>query len=456
MSGTNQKQFNLDNLLDIAKSDRNELLTSIFNDWDRQTLVEFAIISTQSITEERSNYRTLNTQYNTAQTRAQGLAFVKEIGESLSSTLDVNEILIRLLNRVSQELDVRNGSVMLVEKGSGDLVFQTSIGYPSMKPFRLPHGEGLAGEVVMTGKPIRVDNAQSDIRHFKKFDNRTGFLTETVLYAPLTGRDKVIGVIGVFNKRHGLFTDSDEILLNSVGRFAAIAIENACLHQDVKEERDRIVEIQQEVSTRLQRDLHDGPTQLVASLQMSIDFCRKALKKDPSLLEEELNSMYELAQKATHQMRTLLFELRPLVLEAKGLVPALQELLARHEGEGPRFHLRVCSDLPSRTVTRLSVRVERTIFAIVQESINNIIKHAKAHNVLVKLKQKNHRLNLSIIDDGVGFDVSDLKGSYETRGSYGMLNIKERADVTGGKLTVKSAIGAGTEIRVVNIPIPSQ
>jgi len=424
---------------------------TIFGQWDKETLVGYASSITNAMAAEQAKNRVLTTQYEAARDWLQGLTLVEEIGQHLSSMLDLDEILELLLRRVTEALEAEDGSILLTEEPSGDLVFQISLGSiaQEIKPFRVPKGEGIAGEVALTGVPIRVDNAQQDQRHFKQIDLDTGFLTKTILCAPLLTRTRTIGVIEVFNKRSGPFTDEDQVVLSSIANFAAIAIENARLHQHVLDERDRVVLAQEEVSRKLQRDLHDGPTQLVAAIQMSLDFTKQALEKKPSLVERELDEMMKLAQRATHQMRTLLFELRPLVLETQGLAAALTTFLERRQkDESTALSLNVQSDQPDNAIPRLVPKAETAIFAIVQEAVNNALKHAVADNIYVNLKLENKRLKVTILDDGLGFDLTGVSNNYEERGSYGMINIKERAEVAGGTLAMKSAPGAGTEIQV--------
>lgn len=430
-------------------------LQTVIHQWSREKLEKYAISLTASMTEKQRELSELSSLYETTQAWLQGLTLVEEIGQHLSATLKLEEVLEQLLRRVSEALNVTDGSILFVEEPSGDLVFQTSLGAisESVKPFRIPKGEGIAGEVAETGVPIRVDNAQADARHFRKIDEDTGFLTRSILCVPLKTREKIIGVIEVFNKHTGPFNEQDQLLLSSIANYAAIAIENARLHQSVLAEKDRVIKAQERVSRQLQRDLHDGPTQLVAALEMSIEFCQKALEKDPSLVKAELENMARITRKATHQMRTLLFELRPLVLETQGLVAALQSFVERRQvEEKTRLHLHIHAHTPSKQISRLDANTESALFAIVQEAVNNALKHAHADNIFIKLRERDSQLTITVLDDGLGFDTADINKDYERRGSYGMINMKERAEIVGGMLNLKSAPGAGTEIQVT-VPV---
>jgi signal transduction histidine kinase len=264
--------------------------------------------------------------------------------------------------------------------------------------------------------------------------------------------DQIIGVLEVMNKREGNFTQTDLELLSSIASYAAIAIQNARLHQSVLAERDRVIAAEEEARKKLARDLHDGPTQLVAGIKMSLDFSKKALEKEPSLLPKELAYMQELADRATHQMRTMLFELRPLVLETQGLGAALQVFLDRRQqditGNTPKLALKIETDHPSGDISRQDGKVEAAIFAIVQETVNNAIKHAQAKNIVVQLTETATAVYTVIKDDGKGFDVDQVMNNYEQRGSLGMINLKERTELIGGELNVRSAPGHGTRITI--------
>ncbi|MEW5960202.1 MAG: GAF domain-containing protein [Chloroflexota bacterium] len=394
--------------------------------------------------------------YESTQRRAAEMALLNDVARTLSSTLSLEQVLTLIMEQVEGTLNVEAGSLLLTDPASGDLVFQIALGEKAkqIKPFRVPKGQGIAGEVALIGKPLLVADVTEDKRHFKKFDQDFDFQTRNVLCVPMVLYDNIIGVLQVINKKDGNFTQSDLELLSSIASYAAIAIQNARLHQNVLAERDRVIEAEEQARRRLARDLHDGPTQLVAGIMMSLDFSRKAIEKDPSLLPKELNYMQELAGRASHQMRTMLFELRPLVLETQGLAPALEVFLERRQKDietGTKLELRLKPSYPAREISRLDERVEATIFAIVQETVNNALKHAQANHILVELRETHAALIVTIADNGQGFNVDKVMNNYEQRGSLGMINIRERTELIGGELTVTSESGKGTRV-VVSVP----
>jgi signal transduction histidine kinase len=415
-------------------------------------LLRYAQDLRQVFESERERHHRQAELISNLEKRVEELAVLNEMSTSLSSTLDLDKVLTLIMERINAVLKVEAGSLLLIDDEPGELVFQIALGEKAegVKPFRLPMGVGIAGHVAQSGKPLMISDAQKDRRHFREVDVTTDFLTRSILCVPMIFKGKVTGVIEIMNKLEGDFTESDLTLLNSIATYAAIAIENARLHQSVLAERDRVVVAQEEVQKKLARNLHDGPTQLVAGMLMRLDFVEKALTRDPTLVEEEIAKLMDLGQRASHQMRTLLFELRPLVLETQGLVPALETFLTRRQKDeaGITLHLEITTDREDDQLTHRDLKDEAAIFAIVQEAVNNALKHAQADNIWVRLAEQAGELMVMVQDDGVGFDTAAVENGYEQRGSLGMVNIRERAELIGGHLTLRSAPGQGTEVMI--------
>jgi signal transduction histidine kinase len=131
---------------------------------------------------------------------------------------------------------------------------------------------------------------------------------------------------GVFIFGHpdpNYFSPERREILNILSRQAVIAIQNARLYEDLVDERDRMVEVQEEARKKLARDLHDGPTQSVSAIAMRVNMARRMLENDPQATSEELGRIEELTRRTTKEIRHMLFTLRPLVLESQGLTAAL-------------------------------------------------------------------------------------------------------------------------------------
>jgi signal transduction histidine kinase len=393
--------------------------------------------------------------YQTAQRRALELTVINDIVQTLASTLQLDEVLNRMMEMVEGMLKVEAGALLLTDRASDELVFQVALGGPertkTVQPFRLSKGQNIASYVALTGqKPVLLTRVDASKRQFVKLASYLQVEPRNCLYVPLILKEQIIGVLAVFNKTEGTFTHHDVDLLNSIATYAAIAIDNARLHESVLAERDRVIEVEEQVRRELAHDLHDGPTQLVSSMLMRLDHCQMALQKEPSRLPVEITEMKKLGREAIHQMRTMLVQLLPLELEqhGQGLAAALRVFLERRQKESPTTKLmsNFISPHPDNQISRQEPQVEKTIFKIVQETVNNALKHAHAGHILVQLEETPDLIHSLIADDGTGFNVTETMENYAQHGSLGMVNIKERAEAVGGELSIVSNPGQGTQI----------
>jgi signal transduction histidine kinase len=243
-------------------------------------------------------------------------------------------------------------------------------------------------------------------------------------------------------------TPSGEVLaqLRAVGRYAALVWDNAGRYQDLLKEKNRLNELQEEARRRLARNLHDGPTQSIASIAMRANFARRQITRDPEAAEEEVAKVEEMARQTTREIRHMLFTLRPLILESQGLGPALYQLaLKARDSHDEDIQLEIDPD----SAAGMDPGVQGALFYIVEEAVTNAQKHAAAEHIWIRLKQISDGLRLEVEDDGVGFNVGAVDAHYEQRGSLGMVNMRERAELAGGVLGVKSTESRGTLISVI-------
>ncbi len=270
---------------------------------------------------------------------------------------------------------------------------------------------------------------------------------------PLKIRNKTIGVLEVLNKRSEQGFDSEDLgLVITTANQAAIAIENARLYQSLREERDRIIQVQEDVRRQVARNLHDGTVQFLSAITMGIDHMERLLEFKPEAAKSELAALRDLTRQATHQARLALFELRPLILETKGLVPALQAYVQQlEESEDFQIHLDAPASLPD-----LDAAVARTVFVIVQEAVTNAKKHANPRDVWLLLSREEDWLQVVVEDNGKGFDVEKVSREYDRRGSIGMLSMKERAELIDSTLEIRSRTEkpeTGTQV-ILRVPLP--
>ena len=383
--------------------------------------------------------------YASVTRRLIALRDLQHIAQDLVSELNVDRLLKRILRSAINAVEGTAGALLLLDPSQDELVFSVveGGGGEALEGQRMGRDQGLAGWVVMHNEPIVVHDVHQDERFFEQIPKGVNFQVHSLICAPLVAKGTTIGVVQVLNKAHGADFDDDDLdLLMSFAAQSANAIENARLYQDLRRERDRLIAIEEDVRKRLARDLHDGPAQLLASIIISVDFVGKLAGHEPERVPEELESLLPLCQKALRQVRTLLFDLRPVILETQGLVPALESYVQQQQESGRlAYHLQV--DVFSG---RLIAPAERAVFGIVQEAVGNVRKHAQAQNVWIGVSEQDGNLVVEVQDDGQGFDVNGMEADYDRRGSLGMINMRERAQALGGTLAILSQTGRGTTV----------
>jgi signal transduction histidine kinase len=199
-----------------------------------------------------------------------------------------------------------------------------------------------------------------------------------------------------------------------------------------------------EERNRIAREFHDTLEQEMAGIALQLDTVAVHLKTSPTVAIQQLEMARNLSRHTLAEARRSVWDLRSHLLENSNLVTALTEL-ARPLGNG-KVNIEVQN---SGTARKLSVRIENNLLRIVQEAIANVLKHAKAKNVLVKLDYGPEKVRLTIHDDGIGFDPDHAPGI--GGGHFGLLGMRERAERSGASFSLRGNPGSGTEI-VVEVP----
>jgi signal transduction histidine kinase len=309
---------------------------------------------------------------------------------------------------------------------------------------RVPGIAGLLERVIETANDQVTDDLASDpeLKTFIAFRAcQSGF------GIPLRAGLDTFGVMLFGHPDKGYFTPEAQETISTVGHQAQIAMQNAHLFSELKAERDQIIKVQSEAQRRLARALHDGPTQTVAAIPMQISRARHLLNRDVKAAGEALYQTEELARRTSKQLRHMLFTLRPLVLESEGLIAALNSMAEKTK---ETFGQNVIIETDKDLVEELDMNTQTVIFTIAEEAVNNARKHAKAEKIWVKVQRLQSDLAfLEIEDNGKGFLVDNVMDNYDDRGSLGMLNMRERAELVQGVFHIKSVPGEGTQIQVV-------
>jgi signal transduction histidine kinase len=375
------------------------------------------------------------------------LQSLRDVARALTLELNLRPLLYMIMDSAAELLGASACTLLLHDKEKHELVFDvvTGGGGGSLQTLRMPDDSGVPGWVVASQLPLIVNDAAHDPRVRHDIAESVRFTVQAILAVPLVARGVLIGVLEVLNAAPGSeFSGEDLETLSAFAAQAAVAIENARLYSDLRQERDRLLDTEATVRRKLQEELHDGLAQELSSMAMKAEAIAKQLARDPGKAAVELGVLQENLRTALKDVRTVLFDLRPLVLEAQGLAPALQDYVGRTQADGTaQLHLDV-----AQFAGRLEHHAEVAVFGIVQEALTNIRKHAQARNVWIELAGSPERFGLVIRDDGLGFDASKVNEVYEQRGSFGLLNMQERAAALGGALRMESQPGRGTTVTV--------
>jgi signal transduction histidine kinase len=231
----------------------------------------------------------------------------------------------------------------------------------------------------------------------------------------------------------------DPVLLH-----ARIRASLASLHEErmavLREQFAQVTAAQEEERQRFARELHDGLVPTLASLNIRLHTAGKHLDREEHPLAGEIRELAEQVQASSRDIRRLIHNLRPVALDELGLVPALRQHLAQCQREhGLAFEL--AADVPER----LCPPAETALFRIVQEAVNNVLRHAQAQHVRVALQRTGGDVTLEISDDGQGFDAQLPRPGRQ----IGLWSMRERVEQLGGKLEVSSVPGQGTIVSAV-------
>lgn len=366
-----------------------------------------------------------------------------EAAVSLNMASHPGSVLEATLSECARIVPYHTGAILL-PTGAPDEV-QVAAGRQLSGPeatARFLVGNGTLGQVLRGGHGGMLQNAQgeAELAYLPSIAAR-----RTVLILPLKSANRTFGLV-LFGSDEAQLNVEQMEMATTVVSYGLVALQNTQLIVELRSEREKLLTHEEEVRKQLNRDLHDGPAQALAAITMTLGFIKRLHQKEPQRVIPELDKLAGIAQRANHEVRTLLFELRPLVLETQGLVPTIQQYLERFDqsNDGPKIMLEGGEDIGP-----LTKRVQGTLFNIVQECINNCLKHAQAQHLWIRIQKQGDELVLSIQDDGRGFDLQAVKATYDQRGSFGLLSLEERARLVGGSAELLTAPGAGTTVRVV-------
>ncbi len=383
---------------------------------------------------------------------AEQLGALLELQRSLALEADIDRVLERITSTATALLSAERATLYVIDESSQEL-WSRVLTKSELREIRLPlDGRSLASEVCRTGGPLRIDDPYGDARFDPSVDARTGFRTRSLLVLPIAprGGGGRLGVLQLVNHHDGPFTREHEALGMALAASAGVALEYVHLTEELARERLRQVRIAEETRHRLARDLHDGVAQTLANAALSIELAQRRAESDVPAAMAELSDLRQRLVDAQRGLRDILFALRPVVLEEEGLSAAVRALAERLDGTaGTRVTARDVS-----STRRLGLEIEAGTFHVIREAAGNAIKTGRAKSVSIDVTDEKDSVAALVEDDGLGFDVAATLQNYASRGSLGLLQMRESARLIGARLTIDSSPGHGTRVRL-RIPLPA-
>jgi len=391
---------------------------------------------------------------------------LKQVGETISSTLDLQTILAALMGAAKDALHSEASSLLLVEEGTGDLVFEVALGErgEEAKQFRLKRGQGIAGWVAEHGEPLSISDVAQDPRFLGKVDASTGFVTKSILCVPLRVKGTTIGVIEVMNRRGPRpYDEEDQRLLGAIAGQAAVAIENAKLYRRVSHQLQDLQRLEQVKDDLTQLVVHDLKAPLT-SIFLNLDMlsapegtesakrvrhvtdakrsCRSLMALIANLLD--ISSMEE----GKLQVST-----EPLVL-ADLVASVVGEFQVQADEEGIGLLPEVPADLPP---VRADADLTRRVLA---NLLSNSLRHSPPRTgirVRAALAGEGKAVQVDVADEGEGIPEAYHEKIFEKFGQVepgpagprlnkglGLTFCKLAVEAQGGRIWVRSAVGRGS------------
>jgi two-component system, NarL family, sensor histidine kinase DevS len=363
------------------------------------------------------------------------LESLNEVSNALVSETDLSRLLDLVATRLRELVQARL-VLIAVPNHEGDLVVRTTDGEggEQLVGMGLEREGSKAGRVLDRRRSERVDSMIEDLEVDQEVSRGLG--ARTGLYVPMIVRDRPIGVITAHDKEgvDARFSDEDVRLAETFVARAAVAVDLS--ERVASDALRRVVSAQELERERLARELHDETGQALTSILLGLKSVEDA--KSASEASAATGELRELVVTTLQDVRRLAVELRPKALDDFGLVSALERLVETfHEQTGIEVDLE-----PRLGEERLPSDVETTLYRITQEALTNVVKHAQARHVSIVLTRRDGSVSAVIEDDGRGFTAGSGGDG------LGLLGMRERIALVGGRLEVESSPGSGTTLSI--------
>jgi signal transduction histidine kinase len=400
----------------------------------QQSLSSLATSKSQQIEEMRQRTRALSDMTNT-------LSATVDFNRILDAVLGLGQLALRSQSNKNRSI----GMVLLFRASEETMYVANSRGLSHIDEHKTIYGQdGILAATLNECMPMIGKDAFKDpeLRTLNAFMN-----IRSVLVIPLRARFENYGLLVFGSDAANAYQEDQVDVLNAIGIQAAVALQNAALYAKLMEEREKIVQLEENARSQFVHDLHDGPAQIVAAVKVRLSIVQRLLERNPDQVVPEIRELEEMAQRASDEIRHVMFQLHPLALESQGFTAALEQLAEKTQ---KTFHQPVRVQMSSDIDRYLDKNQQGALFNLIQEAVTNARKYAQAELITIQGAQKNGVLIIRISDNGVGFDPSVRKN--DGRDHIGLGSMRERAELLDGTLGVDSAPGRGTRI-TVKVPV---
>jgi two-component system sensor histidine kinase DevS len=366
--------------------------------------------------------------------RSEDMALLNDFASTLTASLEIDEILNKTLALVMNYLKVEAGEIFLLEDDRETLRMvlhrgQAAEAFWTRSQFKLD--DGFIGVVAKERKPLISHDLTNDLRFVRKAVVKAGF--RQVACIPLESTENMVGVMSVATRSEIPIDEREIHLLGAVANWAALAIDNARLHQNARrlavlEERERIG-----------MDLHDGIIQSIFGVGLSMENISHLVRENPQKAREGITHAIDDLNQIIRDLRAYILDLRPRQLDDEDLMDGLRRLITEY-----RAHTLAEADLsgPKNGLHDLPQTHATILFHICQEALANAAKHAGAKKVNVSVWVADDRVMMEINDNGRGFNMDDTKMSL----GHGLANMLTRAHSVGGEVDISSVLNNGTTV----------
>lgn len=384
---------------------------------------------------------------------------ISRVTAAVSSRMDLESTLQICLDSVLNIMDGAGGGIMLLDPQTQTLSYHVhhNLSTAFTEGIRLKLGEGIAGKVAQSGKPVLVedvltlpDTARPDLV------SKEGI--RALLSIPLRARDNVVGVMNITSDLPRRFTERDKHFLYAIGDLIGAGIMLTKLYEQLSLSRERYRQLaqqmiieQEDARRRLARELHDETSQslsgLALQLQALIDKSKMSGTYDVEFMTR-LEKVHSMTVQIHTEVSRLIANLHPPLLDTLGLFPAIKQ---HAESTLRQVEIKVSVEAKGK-IRPLPPEMELELYRFSQGAVANIAQHSKAKNASIVLEYQEDKLLLEISDDGQGFDMSQIKHIEESGRGRGIFSMRERIKILGGTLSGQSLAGQGTTIWV-EVPI---